>query len=450
MIFRTDPFQEPGPATALNYQAGRSLDRCPGFLGVVQANLAGGRRIAAALRRDAIEIHTTPDIQYLFDLEGRFLRAATRTEFRFRGCSHQGSIARRKSGGMIRETLPREELDRVCRSAWETAEALLRAVGEGRTARAHPDTADTVRTLRPVLERVVSWTPDRLARDAARFAAIYQPIPILPPDQYAAFVLQATEGCSFNTCSFCNLYRGFRFRVRSTGEFEAHLKAALAFHGEGLRRRNTIFLGQANAIAAPQARLESFLQTINNHVELPHTEGFTKASWAEGHRLRFLGIGSFLDGFTGLKKTPDDYGRLRRLGLNRVTLGVESGSDALLKWLKKPATTEEMRQTLSVLRRAGIRCDIILLVGAGGSRRAEDHARSSLEFLASASMEAGDRVYLSDMIAYPGTPYPEALKASGSRPLSPEEMREQREALRDGARRLNLKAVPYRLEPFIY
>ena len=52
------------------------------------------------------------------------------------------------------------------------------------------------------------------ATDISRFHQIYKPISILPPDQYQALVLQATEGCSFNTCTFCALYRDRRFHIK--------------------------------------------------------------------------------------------------------------------------------------------------------------------------------------------------------------------------------------------
>lgn len=433
------------------YQAERTLYDCPGYLAVVQVSSPEHGRLAAALRRDALEIHTEGEKKYLFDLEGRVVREETRSEYRFRGCSHQGSLARKGSRGMERARLSRDDVDALCRRAWQIACALADLVENGeKVTRCHPPGGATVESVRPILRKAAEWTPERLAGETGRFARVYQPIPILPPDHYASLVLQATEGCSFNTCTFCNLYRNLPFRVRDTEAFDRHVRDALAFHGAGLYRMNTIFLGQANALVTPQPRLESLLTTLGKYVDFPDPDSEPRASWAAGQPLRFLGIGSFLDGFTGLKKSADDYDRLRRLGLRRVYLGVESGSDRLLSWLKKPAATDDMLRTLNLLHEAGVRNDVILLVGAGGDKWADEHVEQSLEFLAKAPLERGDRVYLSDLVAYPETPYPEALAGIGSKALTPEEMTEQREVLRDGARELGLQAVPYRVEPFIY
>ncbi len=448
----------PGPPGALvtddnglNYQAARPLQRCTGFVAVVQVRCRDGTRAAAALRRDALEIHTEGDVCFLFDLEGRFIRRSTRNEYHFRGCSHQGSSARKGPGGFHRERFARVELDRLCGEAWEAARKVADAVGDvGATRRYYPATPEARQALSWILARTVEWTPERLAAEAERFAAVYQPVPVLPPDHYSSLVLQATEGCSFNTCTFCRLYRGIPFRIRDSGEFERHVRGVLDFHGEGLRRMSRIFIGQANALAAPQARIEDWLRVLARHVELPVGPGRVAASWGAGAKFRFLGIGAFLDGFTGLKKSVEDYVRLRRLGLERVYLGVETGSDPLLRWLRKPATTEGMRETIRRLQRAGIHTDVILLVGAGGSHWAREHVRESLAFLASAPLGRGDHVHLSELIAYADTPYPQLMRDRGSLALSEASLAEQRDLLRRGARELGLKAVPYRVEPFIY
>ncbi len=435
----------------MNYQANRPLEQCPGYVAVVQVVTPAGQRLAAALRRDALELHTDRDIQYLFDLEGRFIRSGTRSEYRFRGCSHQGSISTKSESGLVREWISRSDLDRLCSEAWETASAFFQAFQEkDNITRAHPSEEEGRDAIGSIMSRVMSWPPDRLAGEAERFRQVYQPIPVLPPDHYSSLVLQATEGCTFNTCTFCKLYQDVPYRVKSAEEFDRHIGAALAFHGAGLYRLHNIFLGQANALAAPLPRLMELFERLAHHIELPDPNLPVKASWTSGEPLRFQGIGSFLDGFTGLRKSAEDYDRLRLLGLRRVYLGVESGSDRLLAWLRKPAQTSDMIKTMERLHQAGIRNDIILLVGPGGTQWAREHVTQTLEFLAAAPLERGDRIYLSDIYAYPETPYPRAMDAIDSRPLSLEEMNEQRDTLREGARELGLQAIPYRVEPFIY
>ena len=102
----------------------------------------------------------------------------------------------------------------------------------------------------------------RLTADAARFAEVYRPVSILPPDQYLALVLQATEGCSYNRCTFCNFYRDRPFRVKTPEELPAHIAAVRAFFGPALGLRKTLFLADANALVAPMSRLRAWLDVI--------------------------------------------------------------------------------------------------------------------------------------------------------------------------------------------
>lgn len=439
------------------YQAHRALHECPGFAAFAQFH-AGPEigPIFVGLRADALEIYTTSEWQYLFDLEGRPVRFSTRNEYFFRGVSHQGTVARKRpagaGGGLERFRLEPAVLERLCRNAWQVGAAAHAALtGGALLERAHPDPERARTVLDPLLRRVAAWTPERLAGEAQRFAEVYQPVPILPPDHYASLVLQATEGCTFNTCTFCALYRGSRYRVRSVDEFDRHVRAALAFHGEGLRRLQRIFLGQANALAAPQARLVELLQGLHRHVELPGPSAPTaRPSWAAGHCRRFLGIGSFLDGFTGLTKTPADYAQLRSLGLDRIYVGVESGSASLLRWLEKPATPDQMLTTLRNLKAAGLATDVILLVGVGGTSWATAHVRDSLAFLQASPLRPGDRVYLSTLVELPDAPYGARMDAERRARLDAEGLQAQRAALIAGIRKLGLQAVPYRIEPFVY
>src|SRR5690606_4785821 len=84
----------------LMYQAHRALHECPGFAAFAQFH-AGPEigPIFVGLRADALEIYTTSEWQYLFDLEGRPVRFSTRNEYFFRGVSHQGTVARKRPAG---------------------------------------------------------------------------------------------------------------------------------------------------------------------------------------------------------------------------------------------------------------------------------------------------------------------------------------------------------------
>jgi len=89
------------------------------------------------------------------------------------------------------------------------------------------------------LRRVAAFDVESLARDAERMSSVYRPVTILPPDQYLSLVLQATEGCSYNRCSFCSFYRDRPFRRKQPALGNAIL------WGDGTVSGNSILLGSS-------------------------------------------------------------------------------------------------------------------------------------------------------------------------------------------------------------
>src|SRR3972149_737752 len=73
---------------------------------------------------------------------------------------------------------------------------------------------------------------EKMEMEKRRFLSIYKPISILPPDQYLALVLQVTEGCWWNKCTFCDLYRDRKFAIKSDEEVLRHIKEIRGFLGE--------------------------------------------------------------------------------------------------------------------------------------------------------------------------------------------------------------------------
>lgn len=264
----------------------------------------------------------------------------------------------------------------------------------------------------PALD-VMDW--EALEADARRFAAVYWPIGILPPDQYLSVVLQLTHGCWYNRCTFCTFYRGRRFEVRPLPAFRRHIEEVRAFFGAGLLRRHTIFLADANALMLPGRRLAGYLQAVR--------EAFPG-----------LEVYGFLDAFSGRRKTPAEWAELAALGLRRVYIGLESGSDRLLQWLEKPGSAADALATVRAIKAAGVGVGVILLVGAGGRPFAEEHVRRSVEVVNAMDLGAGDRLYLSPLTVAPGSPYALKARAEGVEPLSPAEQKAQAEALLAGIR----------------
>ena len=253
--------------------------------------------------------------------------------------------------------------------------------------------------------------------DARRFAAVYRPVGILPPDQYLSLVVQATEGCSFNTCTFCDLYHE-GYRVKSPDQFRAHVEEVRQYLGASLSLRSRgIFVGAANALAVPMAALVPLFETLVDELDaIPR------------------GVCAFVDGFTGAKKTADNYRVLSQLGLRRVYIGLESGHDALLAFTRKPGDAADAVQTVQRIKSGGVQVGVIVMTGLGGDRFAAGHVADTVAAVNRMGLGDGDLVYFSDLVEIANTAYPRIAEREAIHPLSSEERRAQREAIRAGLR----------------
>ena len=290
----------------------------------------------------------------------------------------------------------------------------------------------------PELAVLQRWDWAALQADARRFGEIYRPVSILPPDQYLALVVQATEGCSYNRCTFCDFYRDRPFRVKSADELRAHIAAVQAFFGPALGLRRSLFLADANALVAPMPRLRAWLDVIAEARILPVGAG----------------IYSFMDAFDVQRKTADAWAELAARGLRRVYIGMETGDDGLLRWLRKPGTAADVTEAVSLLKGAGIAVSVIIMTGIGGERYAEAHVCGTIAALNAMPLGAGDIVYFSPFVAQPGSEYGSLAATEHIRPLSDAEIAAQEVAIRGALRPHDPKHPPqfsrYDIREFIY
>jgi hypothetical protein len=287
-------------------------------------------------------------------------------------------------------------------------------------------------------ERAIAFDAALSQKDAGQYHCIYKPIGILPPDQYMAVVLQVTEGCSFNTCTFCNFYRDRPFRMKPLDEFRAHAKAVRAFLGDGLSLRRTIFLADANALVVPTPRLLPLVEAIHEVYDV----------------AQLGGIYAFLDGFSGEKKSISDFRALAERGLTRVYVGLESGNPDLLHFLRKPGVPEDAIRAVRAMKSAGLRVGVIVLLGAGGHRYGEAHVRDTIDALNAMQLGMDDIIYLSELIVSQDLDYAQKAAQAGLMPFQREERIAQGEAIRRGLRFSPSDGTPhisrYDIREFVY
>lgn len=249
--------------------------------------------------------------------------------------------------------------------------------------------------------------------EETKYRSVYKPVGILPPDQYISVVLQLTEGCSFNKCTFCSFYRDRPFRIKTLDEFEQHIINVKNFVGKGLSLRRTIFLGDANALVVPTKKLIPLIDIIHKHLDVSQLGG----------------LFAFLDGFSGEKKTINEYQSLRNLGMEKIYVGLESGSDSLLKFLNKPGSANDALHAVHQIKMAGLSVGIIILLGAGGKRYQDGHIRDTIDIINKMSLGADDLIYFSELIESKGLDYSLQAFSSNVEPLSASERILQRQTI---------------------
>ncbi len=284
------------------------------------------------------------------------------------------------------------------------------------------------------LERVLRWGPEELAADGLRFHQVYRPVSILPPDQYLATVVQLTEGCSWGRCTFCPFYHGTTFRIRPQAELEAHVAAVREFLGEGIALRRSVFLGDGNPLVVPRARLAEVFDFLSRAFWFPPFElrGRALRRWLRENPDAFAGIYSFVDIFTGHRRSVADYARLARAGLRRVYVGLETGSQELMTFLDKPGTPEAALEVIGSLRRAGVAVGVIVMAGIGGDRFAAEHVAKTVALVRAMELGPEDLVYLSPFVETEGLEYSRRAREAGIRPLDQAAIEAQLAELRAG------------------
>jgi hypothetical protein len=439
----------------LRYQHQRRLDEVPGYLAGLQLRVPGHGRVYLARSATELAVYFEQQLALHYDLEGRLGKISQPGLYRRRGLSHRVLLTRKTAAGIERTVLSEEQADETVRFAHEMLLPVQEALGKADIDTAKPDPATALEQIAPLLARAAQFDVRRARQDAATFRSIYGRIAVLPPDQYNALVLQATEGCAYAGCLFCELYRGVPYRQKTPAEFCQHLRAAVAYHGEALRARRSIFLGEANALAVSQERLLEFFDILRAQFEFPPPgQQQVPASWWLGSKTRFDGVSSFMDAFTTPLRTASQYRQLHRAGLRRVYIGLESGDAGLLRWLRKPATPEAVLRCVRLLKQAEIFVGVIVLLGAGGRERAGSHVRETAAVLNELPLGRGDFIYFSPLVIRPGGRYAGQAGACGVEPLSGEEMLAQERAIRAALRWSAGRGRPYmaryELELFVY
>jgi radical SAM superfamily enzyme YgiQ (UPF0313 family) len=238
-----------------------------------------------------------------------------------------------------------------------------------------------------------------------------------PPSEADSLLLQATIGCSHNRCTFCAMYRDKRFRVRRIEDVLEDIEAAREYYGRGVRRA---FLCDGNALILPKPHLLRILIRLER-------------AFPDLQR-----VGVYANARDLLSKSSEDLQELASHRLSIFYLGLESGSDAILRQIDKGATAAEMVAGVRHGMSTGMKSSVIYLLGLGGRRQWQENAIESARAVSEMNPN-----YLSALTVtvVPGTPLAKQLRAGEFELPEPAEFAAE---LRLFLERVDVKATVFR------
>ncbi len=183
-----------------------------------------------------------------------------------------------------------------------------------------------------------------------------------PPSEAESLILPVTDGCSWNRCTFCEMYTAPQkaFRARDEAEVVDSIRRTGERYGAQVRR---VFLADGDALVLPTRRLLVYLEAIRTHLPAVHR------------------VSSYCLARNLTKKSVAELKSLAEAGLRLAYLGAESGDDEVLARVSKGETFESTRAALDKLGEAGITRSVMILNGLGGEALSAQHADNSARLI---------------------------------------------------------------------
>ena len=179
------------------------------------------------------------------------------------------------------------------------------------------------------------------------------------PMERSSFMLPVTVGCPYNQCKFCNLFRHLRYRELPAEKIEEELKRVKDVGGSPTK----IFLGDGNAFGLKTERLFWILERIQSYFP----------------DCRTINMDATVTSI--LQKSEQELKRLAEYGVRHLYLGIESGLEDVLTFMKKDHTVSEAYEAIERLRAAGLIFDAHIMTGVAGRGRGQENADALAHFL---------------------------------------------------------------------
>lgn len=180
-----------------------------------------------------------------------------------------------------------------------------------------------------------------------------------PPAEADNVIIQVTLGCSFNQCSFCSMYRSKTYAIRTLDSVFADIHSAAAASPHAHR----VFLADGDALSLPTEHLIAILLELA--LAFP----------------RLIRVSCYATPGNIQRKSTAELTLLRQHKLSLLYVGVESGSDLILKKITKGATQRRMIEVLNKTHEAGMKVSATIILGLGGRTHSEEHINGTIALL---------------------------------------------------------------------
>ena len=184
-----------------------------------------------------------------------------------------------------------------------------------------------------------------------------------PPSEANSLIFQVTLGCSFNQCSYCDMYRTKTYSERPWEEIQMEIDITSKLYPDTKR----IFLADGDAINLSTERLVEILEYINK--KFPSLERIS--SYAMPKNL--------------LQKTSAELKTLRTAGLKMLYVGIESGSDKVLKKITKGATYKTIVESCKKAKESNYVLSCMIILGLGGKKYTYEHIEETAKIISEVS-----------------------------------------------------------------
>ena len=184
-----------------------------------------------------------------------------------------------------------------------------------------------------------------------------------PPSEAKSLIFQVTLGCSFNECSFCDMYRSKEYSERPWDEVKMEIDMAAKHEPETKK----IFLADGDALNLSTDYMVQIVKYL--YVKFPNLER----------------VSCYAMPMNLLKKTPEELKKMYDVGLKMLYLGIETGSDIVLKKVTKGATSQTIIRACRKAIDVGYTLSCMVILGLGGKTYTKEHIKGTAEVLSAVS-----------------------------------------------------------------